>query len=75
VTMNARTLLNFFSKRCCERAQWEIRAMSVEMLKIVKDIAPKIFSKAGPGCVRGACPEGAMTCGKPGEIRARFESL
>jgi thymidylate synthase (FAD) len=75
VTMNARTLLNFFSKRCCERAQWEIRAMAVEMLKIVKGIAPRIFAKSGPGCVGGACPEGVMTCGKPAEIRARFESL
>ena len=25
VTMNARSLLNFFRHRCCNRAQWEIR--------------------------------------------------
>ena len=36
VTMNARELLHFFELRCCERAQWEIRAMAVEMLKLVK---------------------------------------
>ena len=32
VTMNARELLHFFSLRCCNRAQWEIREMAVEML-------------------------------------------
>ena len=26
-----------------------------------------IFADAGPGCVRGACPEGKMTCGTPYE--------
>lgn len=26
VTMNVRTLQHFFTVRCCERAQWEIRA-------------------------------------------------
>ena len=48
VTMNARELLHFFRQRCCERAQWEIRQMSEEMLKLVKKVAPMIFHKAGP---------------------------
>ena len=65
MTMNARSLLNFFSLRCCNRAQWEIRAVADEMLRLVREIAPHIFVKAGPGCVRGACPEGKMSCGKP----------
>src|SRR4051812_7359275 len=33
LTMNARELLHFFAVRCCERAQWEIRDMAVEMLR------------------------------------------
>lgn len=75
MTMNARELLHFFALRCCERAQWEIRAMTVEMLKVVKEVAPVIFAGAGPGCVAGACPEGTMTCGKAGEVRTFFRNM
>ncbi len=75
VTMNARELLHFFELRCCERAQWEIRAMAIEMLRIVKPEAPVIFGSAGPGCVAGSCPEGTMTCGKIREVRERFGNL
>ncbi len=35
-TINARSLFNFFEHRCCERAQWEIRNLAVEMLREVK---------------------------------------
>ncbi|MBQ2697983.1 MAG: FAD-dependent thymidylate synthase, partial [Clostridia bacterium] len=72
VTMNARSLLNFFSQRCCNRAQWEIRALATEMLLLVREIAPTVFRKAGPPCLRGACPEGKMTCGQAAEVRVRF---
>lgn len=65
VTMNARELLHFFKVRCCDRAQWEIRDMSWQMLKLVKQIAPVIFEKAGPACVAGPCSEGSMSCGNP----------
>ena len=51
VTMNARELLHFFSLRCCNRAQWEIRILATEMLRQVKEIAPNLFKNAGPGCV------------------------
>ena len=64
VTMNVRTLMNFFSHRCCDRSQKEIRDLANEMLKQVKEIAPTIFKKAGEPCLRGKCPEGAMSCGK-----------
>ena len=65
VTMNARELLHFFSLRCCNRAQDEIRALADEMLKLCQSVAPNLFENAGAPCVSGACPEGAMTCGKP----------
>ena len=67
VTMNIRELLHFFSLRCCNRAQWEIRDLAWKMLELVRPTAPFIFADAGPGCVRGACPEGKMTCGTPYE--------
>lgn len=65
VTMNIRSLFNFFKLRVCNRAQWEIRELAREMLKLCKEISPKLFSNAGPGCVRGACTEGSMSCGEP----------
>lgn len=65
VTMNVRELLHFFSLRCCNRAQWEIREMAHRMLELARPTAPFIFADAGAGCVRGACPEGKMACGNP----------
>lgn len=75
VTMNARSLFNFFHHRCCNRAQWEIRELATEMLKIVKEVAPSVFSNCGPNCIGGACPEGAMTCGQIGQVREKFRKL
>ncbi len=72
VTMNARELLHFFRQRCCNRAQWEIRYMAEEMFKLAKEVAPTIFTKAGPGCVSGPCTEGEMTCGKIKEVRKKY---
>ncbi len=73
MTFNARSLLNFFSERCCERAQWEIRDLADKMLALVREKAPVIFKNAGPKCVRGACPEGPMSCGKRAEKIAKYK--
>ena len=63
VTMNARSLLNFFELRCCLHAQWEIRILANKMLKLVKKEAPTIFSHAGPPCkTKGFCPEHNPEC-------------
>ena len=75
MTMNARELLHFFSLRCCNRAQWEIRALAREMLRLCKQVSPVIFESAGPGCVRGACPEGAKSCGQQAEMRLLYKNL
>lgn len=71
LTMNARELRHFFSLRMCNRAQWEIRALANEMFKQCCKVAPVLFRDAGPGCIRGKCPEGAKSCGKAGEMRQR----
>ena len=65
ITMNARELLHFFSLRCCNRAQWEIREMADRMLELCMEVSPAIFREAGPPCMRGSCPEGKLTCGHP----------
>ena len=75
LTMNARELLHFFSLRCCNRAQWEIRALAEQIYRLVLPIAPAIFEHAGPGCVRGACPEGKRSCGQAEAVRTRYAAL
>ncbi len=65
VTMNVRSLHNFFRLRCCNRAQWEIRTVADEMLRLCREEAPSLFAHAGPSCVNGVCGEGKMSCGKP----------
>jgi thymidylate synthase (FAD) len=75
ITMNARELLHFFKQRCCNRAQWEIRSMAINMLRLVSRTAPAIFRNAGPGCLKGKCPEGDYTCGKMKEVREFFKKL
>ena len=71
MTMNVRELRHFLSLRMCSRAQWEIRALATEMHRLCMEVAPALFADAGPGCLRGACPEGEKTCGRMVEIRAQ----
>lgn len=75
MTMNARSLQNFFALRCCNRAQWEIRELAQEMYRLVYALAPHVFVNAGPSCVHGQCSEGKMCCGKADEMRQRFDEL
>lgn len=76
VTMNARELNHFFNLRCCMRAQWEIRRVADEMLKLVHPIAPNLFKNAGPSCVAfGYCPESGMSCGRQFEIIEKYENI
>jgi thymidylate synthase (FAD) len=68
--MNARSLLHFFEKRCCQRAQWEIRNLADAMLAEVKTVAPRLFTHAGPTCVTGGyCKEGTLSCGRLAGIK------
>lgn len=69
MTMNVRSLHNFFRLRCCNRAQWEIRELACEMLKICRETCPLLFAKAGPSCLWGKCSEGAYSCGQIDEVR------
>lgn len=75
VTMNIRSLFNFFRHRCCSRAQWEIRELATRMYEQCLEVSPTIFKYAGPSCyTAGKCPEGKMTCGS-NEIKNKFLEL
>ena len=43
VTMNFRELRYFFRLRCDRAAQWEIRALAREMLRLARQVAPFVF--------------------------------
>lgn len=61
VGMNAHALIDWFSIRCCKKAQTEIRDLAQKMLKICKETAPELFNTAGPNCqVLGYCTENEM---------------
>lgn len=63
VTMNARELMTFFELRCCLHAQWEIRMVAQEMLRLVKEVAPTIFENGGAPCIsKKTCPEKDYNC-------------
>lgn len=64
-TMNLRSLMNFVSHRKCNRAQWEIRELTRQMLDEVKNILPTAINYIGAPCEFGKCPEGKKSCGKP----------
>ena len=67
MTMNIRSLHNFFKLRICKRAQKEIRDLALEMLRLSRAIAPSLFINAGAPCMYGNCDQGKMTCKKPYE--------
>ena len=72
-TMNAGELVTFFRLRTCDRAQWEIRALAAEALKVLREAHPALFSLYGPTCfMTGVCPEGKMCCGKTQQVREKF---
>ncbi len=43
--------------------------------KKVKAVYPNLFKNAGPSCLNGPCPEGAMTCGNIIKVREKFSNL
>lgn len=63
VTMNARSLHNFFDLRLCRHAQAEIRELAQEMLRHCKRVAGPLFETAGTPCFKtGKCRDGGPVC-------------
>lgn len=75
-TVNARELYHFLRLRTCLRAQWEVRKIAEEMLKLVMNVAPLTFQRAGPSCyLFRRCPEGKLTCGKFEEVVSKYKDF
>lgn len=74
--MNGRELQLFMKLRSCNRAQWEINALAVELLKDLRKLSPSVFSHYGPSCyVTGVCPEGRLSCGEMTKMKEKFKNI
>ncbi|MGB2842499.1 MAG: FAD-dependent thymidylate synthase [Halobacteriota archaeon] len=83
VTMNVRSLLNFFMLRLCVRAAPEIRELTMRMYKLCLEEYPAIFSNIWcRGFTLGVCPENEVRPNecpfkkilpKKREIKGKFE--
>lgn len=63
-TMNGRTLQWVLHLRCCNKAQWQIRAIAKEMAKQVSEVAPLLGKGLGATCTTDlVCYEGKECCG------------
>lgn len=75
-TINARELKLLIQLRTCRRAQWEIREITMDMLRLLRQNSPTLYDRFGPSCYAcGQCPEGKLSCGKAGEVIAEFSNL
>ena len=75
-TMNARELQWFIRLRSCNRAQWEVRDIAVELLRQFRHSFPELFDRFGPSCFStGSCPEGRLSCGQKEDVISRFRDL
>jgi len=77
MTMNLRELIHFFNLKLCTRAQWEIRALAQEMLKICKNCFPDLFKRVDAKCVSlGYCPEDEkLSCGRYKTKKSLLETI
>lgn len=72
ITMNIRSLWNFFNHRCCNRAQEEIQKLAFAMFIEVRKIAPSLFTSALPCAKLGYCKENDMQCS---QLKGKVKTL
>ena len=70
--INGRELMLMSRLRCCNRAQWEIRELLNEMVKLVQNESDLYGNYLGAPCaIEGKCPEGKHSCGNPYTYKRR----
>lgn len=63
-TINARSLINFFNLRLCNRNTNEIKIVSGKMYKLALEHFPELFKHVGPDCFMSKhCLQEKMSCG------------
>ena len=61
-TVNARSLMNFFTQRLCRRNILEMTTFADNLYKIVYPDFPELWRNVGPACKFGPCNQGTMKC-------------
>jgi thymidylate synthase (FAD) len=66
MTINARSLLNFFNLRMCKRNVEEMQVIAGKMHCLVQPHFPELWDLAGPPCyMNHKCNQGKMSCRNP----------
>ena len=78
VKMNLRELMHFMNERLCNRAQWEIRELALEMKKCVTAQYPELADYLVPKCEKNKalmyCPE-HKCCGRHPKLKDIVEKI
>ena len=62
-TVNARSLINFFEQKCCNRNTAEMQLFANKLYKMFEGIWPKFIRCCGPLCkTSGKCNQKSMMC-------------
>jgi len=65
ITVNARSLMNYFNLRLCKRNTEEIQIVAEKMYQKCLEHFPELWKNIGPDCyMHGQCYQGKMSCGK-----------
>jgi len=65
MTINARSLINFFNQRLCKRNVKEMQEVASRMYKLVKPHFPELWRLIGPDCyMESNCTQGKLSCGE-----------
>lgn len=63
IHINGWNAIHSLGKRCCSKAQWEIRGIANKAKQIIEDQYPELGRYVGPQCLTyGVCPE-SKPCG------------
>ena len=63
-TLNARSAQWISRQRCCNKAQWQIRNITKEMVKQIQEVSPMFGKGLGATCMTDLiCNEGKECCG------------
>jgi thymidylate synthase ThyX len=69
---NSRIDKDMLGQRTCENASGEINGRANQTVDVLRDGLPYMYDRAGPGCTKGKCPEGELSCGKTTEMREKW---
>lgn len=69
-TVNARSLINFFTQRLCRRNVDEMQTFAKKTWEQVEHYWPEFANCCGPYCYpSGKCNQGRMSCGQPYKVK------